>query len=184
MEYILFILSLILAPIIYLSILKKKNFKEIKEELLPYNKSIKKELIGSITLFGVLFIGFILIASIISFTEFGTGLKLNDMEKVGAIVTNSFSANAIYFIILIFIVLFVEEIFFRAFLIPRIGPMLSTIIFTFFHLGYDSISQTIGVFFLGLILAYWFKKNKSIIQNYFGHLLYDLLAIALYILVI
>ncbi|MDD3084112.1 MAG: CPBP family glutamic-type intramembrane protease, partial [Candidatus ainarchaeum sp.] len=78
---------------------------------------------------------------------------------------------------------FAEEFFFRAFLVKKIGILFSTIIFTFFHLGYESLTQTIGVFFLGLILAYWFKKNNSIIQNYFGHLIYNLIAIILYVII-
>lgn len=182
MDYIIFILALILIPILYLKFIKKLNLKEIKETLLIHNKSIKKEVIGSLALFGTLFLGFILIASALSIIETRTGIELTDMEKVGEVVNKSFNTNPIYFILLIVIVLFVEELFFRAFLVPRIGPILSTIIFTLFHLGYESIAETIGVFLLGLILAYWFKKNKSIIQNYIGHVLYDILAIILYLL--
>lgn len=186
MFYLLIIALLILIPILYLKIIKKYSNKKIEQELLPKNQGLKKEIIGSFALFGALFIGFVLISTTINIIdialeETGVEFRLNDLEKVGEVVGENLNRGVENYLILLIIVLFVEEFFFRSFLQPRIGIFFSTILFTIAHLGYDSIGQTIGVFFLGLVLAYWFKKNKSIIQNYFGHLLYDLLAIMIYV---
>ncbi len=180
--YELTLLALILIPFLYHRVIKEESWESTIKELLPFNKNIKKEVIGSIALFILLFIGFITIALSFTITHSITGINFNDLDKVENIILQEINNSFFGFILLIIFVLFIEELFFRAFLIEKIGIFGSTLIFTIFHLGYGSIAQVIGVFFLGLILAYWFKKNKSIIQNYIGHLLYDFLAIALYIL--
>ncbi|NMA44577.1 MAG: CPBP family intramembrane metalloprotease [Candidatus Diapherotrites archaeon] len=187
MYYLILIALLILIPILYLKIIKKYSDKKIKQELLPKNQGLKKEIIGSLALFGALLIGFIIISITINtidiaFEQNGIDFRLNDLEKVGQVIGENLNTGVEKYLILLIIVLFVEEFFFRAFLQPRIGIFLSTTLFTIAHLGYNSIGQTIGVFLLGLVLGYWFKRNKSIIQNYFGHLLYDLFAIMIYVM--
>lgn len=160
--------------------------KSIEKELFPKSQGLKKEVIGSLALAGALIIGFFALIMIMSITEqittslSGEKIEINDLEKVSEIVMNNFFSNPQSFLIILVIVVFIEEFFFRAFLTTKIGIIPSTIFFTIAHYGYGSIAEIIGVFFLGLILAYWFKKNKSIIQNYFGHLLYNIFAISLY----
>lgn len=181
MFYQIILTLFFLIPLFYLRVVKKKSWSEIKQDLIPKYQGHKKEILGSFALFGALLIGFILIAMCLTLIEGNFGIPLNDMENVSTIIDAQIGTNLIGFLVLLIIVLFAEEFFFRAFLVPRIGMIFSTLIFTFFHLGYGSIAETIGVFILGLLLAYWFKKNKSLFQNYFGHLLYDFLAIALYL---
>ena len=48
------------------------------------------------------------------------------------------------FLFTLIVVVFIEEFFFRAFLIPRAGMIPATLIFTFFHYGYGSIAEIIG----------------------------------------
>ncbi len=179
---IIFLLLFFIIPLFYYRVIKVISWDEIKKELLPTRKSFRIESIGSIKLFLALIIGFFLITTTIMFLEYFFSIPIIDMENVNAFVKNGFYSNAIFFITTIIITVFAEEFFFRAFLVKKMGIILSTIVFTIFHLGYESLTQTIGVFFLGLILAYWFKKNNSIIQNYFGHLLYNCLAIILYLI--
>jgi len=158
------------------------DWKQIFLTLIPNYQGHKKELVGAGALLGALLLGFIIIASGIGLVETLSGLPLNDLEKVGEVILENLTASSMGFIGLLVILVFVEEFFFRSFLVPKIGIILSTIFFTILHTGYGSIAELIGVFFLGLILAYWFKRNKSIFQNYIGHLLYNLLAILLYLL--
>lgn len=179
-EIIIFLLFII--PFFYYRVIKETNWKTTITELLPHNKNFLQELLGGVALFATLFIGFIIIAITISAIQTITEIPLNDLEKVGEIINAEISTSIIGFILLIMIVVFIEELFFRAFLIKKIGIIGSTIIFTIFHIGYGSVAQIIGVFFLGLILAYWFKRNESIIQNYLGHLFYNLLAILFYLI--
>jgi uncharacterized protein len=172
-----------LGPLFYLRVVKDKSWEEIKARLIPKYQGHRKEIIGSFALFGALLIGFVLVAGTLGFIEDTTGTEINDLDKVESVIIEEFASNAILFIGLLIIMLFAEEFFFRSFLVPRIGMILSTVIFTALHAGYGSIAELIGVFFLGLILAYWFKRNKSLLQNYMGHVLYDILAIALYLII-
>ncbi len=183
LAYYITLFLLLVIPFLYCRVLKEQTWKKTITELLPFNNNFKEEIIGGIKLFFLLLIGFILIILLITLTESQTGIKINDLEKVNDFINQEMNQFALGFIIILLVVLFIEELFFRAFLIKKIGIFASTIIFTIFHIGYGSIAQIIGVFFLGLILAYWFKKNKSIVQNYIGHVLYDLFAIALYFLI-
>ena len=186
MFYLLILAFMFLFPIIYLKYFKKLSDKKVEAELMPKSQGLKKEIVGSLALFSALFLGFIVIVlaiSIVDVTLSFAGIdnvRLNDLDKVEDLVGEEFSSAPENFLIVLVIALFAEEFFFRAFLTQRIGIIPSTILFTLAHYGYGSIAEMIGVFFLGLILAYWFKKNKSMIQNYFGHLFYDLFAILLY----
>ena len=183
MFQLLITILFVLIPINWVTYFKKKNLREALVELLPKPQTLKKEVLGSLALFGTLFIGFIIIANVIAIVDETTGIPINDLEKVNNVVDAEMQFSLILFLVTIIVVVFIEEFFFRAFLVPRAGMIPATLIFTFFHYGYGSIAEIIGVFFLGLILAYWFKKKKSIIQNYFGHLFYNLLAIVFYILI-
>ncbi len=160
--------------------------KAIEKELLPKSQGLKKEVIGALALGGALILGYFVLIAAISITEetthfFGENeVVINDLEKVSEIIMRELTSNPENFLLVLVIVLFIEEFFFRAFLTTKIGIIPSTILFTIAHFGYGSIAEIIGAFFLGLILAYWFKRNNSIIQNYFGHLIYDIFAIMLY----
>jgi membrane protease YdiL (CAAX protease family) len=175
-EDIILLFFMIIFPLFWLRVIKKFDWKKIQKELIPVSKDIKKELIGSLKLFFALLISFILLSFIL------TLLGLNDLEKVSEVIALNME-NAVLFIALMAVLVFFEEFFFRAFLVNRIGIIPSSLLFGLAHFGYASIAQIIGAFALGLLLAYWFKQNKSIVQNYFGHLLYNLFAIALYVLV-
>ncbi len=175
-EDLVIVFFFIIFPLFWLRIIKKFNWKKIQKELVPYSKDIKKELIGSVKLFFALLIMFVLISFVL------TLLGLNDLEKVSEVIALNMQ-NAVFFIVLMGVLVFFEEFFFRAFLINRIGIVPSSLLFGIAHIGYISIAQIIGAFALGLLLAYWFKQNKSIVQNYLGHLLYNLFAIGLYVLV-
>ena len=176
-EDLILLFFMIIFPIFWLRIIKKFDWKKISSELIPYSKkNLKGELVGSLKLFLALLLSFILLSFIL------TLLGLNDLEKVSEVIALNME-NAVLFIILMSVLVFFEEFFFRAFLVNRIGLIPSSLLFGVAHFGYASIAEMIGAFALGLLLAYWFKQNKSIIQNYFGHLLYNLFAIALYVLV-
>ena len=177
MESIILFLILILSPIFYHRAVKGQEWETIREELIGKWQGNKKEIIGGLALFGGLLIGFLLLSIIINVAGF------NDLERVGEVIGEELAQNSIIFIVLVFFLVFAEEFFFRAFLLKRTGIWISTIIFTLAHLGYESWAQLFGVFFLGLLLAYWYKRNNSLFQNFVGHLLYNMVAITLYLLV-
>lgn len=167
---------LLLFPLFFLRAIRGKEWGEIEKQLLGKYQGHKKEIVGSLALFSALLVAFVAIAGIITF------LGINDLSKVQNVVVETYSQNMPALLFILIVGVFAEEFFFRAFLVKRIGVLISTIIFTFAHFGYESVAETIGVFFLGLILAYWYKKKNSLFQNYFGHMLYNLLAIAIYLI--
>jgi membrane protease YdiL (CAAX protease family) len=177
MLYYLILAFLVVFPLFWLRIVKSLSWEKIKEELLPKPKGLKKEAYGSIKLLVLLLIGFFLFSLLFSL------LGLNDLEKVNQVIKEEIEKGIIQLIATLIVVLFIEELFFRVFLVKRIGIIPSTIIFAAAHYGYGSTAEILGAFFLGLILAYWYKKNNSLIQNYFGHLFYDIVAIIIYLLI-
>lgn len=71
---------------------------------------------------------------------------------------------------------FVEEFFFRAFLVPRAGIIVSSIVFGAAHFAYGSYAEVIGAIGLGLILAAAYKQYNRLAPNFAAHLLYNVIA--------
>lgn len=83
-----------------------------------------------------------------------------------------------YFLIFTFIMAPVnEEIFFRGFLVPRIGIIFSAIIFAVLHLSYISASEFAAAFFFGLIAGYVYKKTKSLYPSIIAHMIVNFITI-------
>ncbi len=130
--------------------------------------SLKKNIIYSVGGLLLVFITLFILAVVTTY------LGLNDQEKILEKVGD------LPFYILVFAVVFApltEELFFRAFLVQRIGVLYSSLVFGIFHLSYGSVSEIIGAFFIGLIFAVIFKKSKSITPCLVIHTVYNLLAI-------
>lgn len=113
----------------------------------------------------------VLVAMMLVFTRLG----INDEAKVADI------ANGLPFSVLALAVLVApvtEELFFRAFLSPRIGIVLSSLIFGIFHVAYGSVVEIVGAFLIGTVLALTFQKSKSIIPAVVIHLVYNLISLS------
>jgi uncharacterized protein len=90
------------------------------------------------------------------------------------LVSEHISKIPFYLIIYLFIVrVFLEEWFFRGFLVKKIGCLLSSALFAIVHIGYGSIVQVIGAFALGFILAKYYEKINNIIPLFLAHLFYN-----------
>lgn len=175
--YYLMLFLMVAAPFFWLRAAKDFSWKKAISELLPKRVAWRKEVFGAVKLFALLFAAFVILSTALNFAG------INDLEKVNESINLDASAGAIPFAVTIGIVVFIEEFFFRAFLQKRVGIFPSTALFTLLHWGYGSIAELIGVLALGLILAYWYKKHNSLIQNYLGHIIYDIVAIAMYLAV-
>ncbi len=174
MLYYLILAFMIIFPFFYHRIILKNTPKQTAKNLLPKPGKWTKEFAGSIKLFLLLFSAFIILSIILQ------AAGINDLHKVDDIVGQNIAQDTPYFMFSIIIVVLIEEFFFRAFLQKAAGIIPSTILFALAHYTYGSIAEIIGVFALGLILAYWYKKHNSLMQNYMGHFLYNAAAIILY----
>ncbi|PIN84673.1 MAG: hypothetical protein COV47_06215 [Candidatus Diapherotrites archaeon CG11_big_fil_rev_8_21_14_0_20_37_9] len=163
-----------MAPLFYIANFENKKImlKEFGLEKIPPEKGI----ITAIKIVAALFIYSALFSFILALIGF------NDLGKMENLIKSAYTFSPIYFAITITIGLFLEEYFFRAFLVPRADIWGSSIIFGIFHYSSGSIAQVIGATFLGLILAVAYKQYKNLIPLYIAHVLYDVIII--YFLVI
>ena len=99
-------------------------------------------------------------------------LGIDDSTRVVEKISGLAPAILIY---LILVRSSVEEIFFRGFLVNEVGVLLLSVLFSIAHFGYGSVSELVGSFFLGLILAWNFKKNRNLIPNIIAHVFYNLI---------
>ena len=72
-----------------------------------------------------------------------------------------------------------EEIFFRGFLVPRIGILFSAAIFAAMHVGYGSIMEIAGAFIFGIAAGYVLKRTDSLYPSIIAHMLVNLLTVVL-----
>ncbi len=100
--------------------------------------------------------------------------------KDGQNVINVVKKLPLYILLFaIFIAPITEELFFRAFLVEKVGIIVSSLLFALSHVAYGSLAEIIGVFFVGIVLAYIYKKSKSIIPVIAIHFITNLSSILL-----
>tara|TARA_Y100000310_G_C20446904_1_gene698858 strand:- start:168 stop:734 length:567 start_codon:yes stop_codon:yes gene_type:complete len=155
--------------------LKNKKVSDLKPALenLGFKKiAIKSFAKQTIVLFAVLVVTAVALSALFSF--FQVNDLANVAEGIGAIATFSPLLLAYFLIVRIF----TEEVFFRGFLVNKVGVIPSTAVFALLHAFYFSYAEVAGAFVLGLILALWFKKNQNLIPVIVAHMLYNFFALA------
>ncbi|MEK6942292.1 MAG: CPBP family intramembrane glutamic endopeptidase [archaeon] len=118
-------------------------------------------------------IAFSLITSIIT-----SAAGQNDLEKVSNSVDkirNTAPLALAYFLV---VRVAAEEVFFRGFLVKKLGIAGSSVVFGLAHFFYGSVAEVIGAMILGAILAVAFNENKSIYPNIAAHFFYNLVFLA------
>ena len=99
-------------------------------------------------------------------------------------VQQTLAGLPIYFYFFTFLIAPInEEIFFRGFLVNKIGIVPSAIIFAVLHFGYLSISEFVAAFIFGLIAGYIFKKTRSLYTTIAAHMLLNMLTIVVLFLI-
>lgn len=171
--------GLFLFPILWKAIeyrISKQEFKGFWKHIVSKFgfSSFKVDVVWkALLLCGALLIGNFIITFIFSFSP------ANDLDLVSSFVLGSLSKSFLIYSLLLVLTVFVEEFFFRAFLVDVVGWFFSTLLFAGFHIGYGSVFEVIGAFLLGLILVYTWKKTRNIYVLFFGHLLYNAVGIGL-----
>lgn len=103
-------------------------------------------------------------------------LGLSDIYKVAEKVQD-FGPLLIF--MAVFFVPFSEELFFRAFLVDKVGIVPSALIFGLAHFSYGSVVEILGAFVIGLIFGYFYIRNRSVSQNILAHVIFNICSIAL-----
>lgn len=136
--------------------------------------------LGKTIMYSLAGIFIMLVATILLGIIMTYGLGISDSEKIAEMV-----ASFPVYILLVAIILapLSEELFFRAFLTGKTGIVVSSVLFAIVHSAYGSIIEIIGTFILGLILAAIYKRSKSITPCIIMHFVYNLISVAVMILV-
>ena len=121
---------------------------------------------------GALFFLSIAISIIMAFAGF------NDLDKVGEVVTALGKASPAFLAYLLIVRVIAEEVFFRGFLVKRIGWIGSTALFGIAHISYGSVTEVVGALVLGALLAKAYERNGNLLPNIVAHMFYNLIFVA------
>ncbi|MFI5412467.1 MAG: CPBP family intramembrane glutamic endopeptidase [Candidatus Micrarchaeales archaeon] len=155
--------------------LRGKTLSEIIKSLgLSRDRFNRKALFIGVKLFFIIFLLEIITTLISQYTS--VQLPTN--------VDQILSTEPIYFLIFAaFLAPINEEIFFRAFLVPRLGIFLSALIFAVLHSGYSSISELAAALLFGIAAGYYYKKYGSLYATILAHVTVNFLAIVAFVVV-
>ncbi len=102
----------------------------------------------------------------------------NSMESITSAVVNPFVA-----IVLALSSGIGEEVLFRGAIQPRLGMVLSALLFTFLHAQYGFTWVLLGLFLIGMIFA-WLAKNYGTMSAVVAHVVYNLAVVILQVWVL
>jgi membrane protease YdiL (CAAX protease family) len=128
----------------------------------------------------ILFIAIVILGLVISVISTITNVPLPTN------VQSILGGTPLYFLIFTAVIAPInEEIFFRGFLVSKLGKMfgmasgilLAGLIFAVLHLSYLSVSEFVAALVFGLIAGYAFVKTKSLYPSIVGHMLVNLVTI-------
>ena len=161
---------LLIYSILYYSIFLVLAFYYAKPKELGFRKT---DFLMDV-IYALMFLSLMLLATmIIGVIGHAIGME-EDMEKVSEVIEQSIPE---YLIVTVLIGSFVEEIFFRGFLQPRVGLVPASVIFGFLHVGYGSLTEVLAATVLGLLLGILFQKRKNIYAPILAHLLFNFIMI-------
>jgi hypothetical protein len=164
--------SMFLSTIVFSYLLAKgRTLKEIIEELRLTKKRISLRIVAAGF---VLFLAVFLLQLVIAWIQQVTNIPLP--TNVAQVLTGM---PLSFILFTVFVAPINEEIFFRAFLVPRIGIIPSALLFGLLHFGYNSISEFVGAAIYGLMAGYAFKKTHSLYPSIIGHILVNAQVFAL-----
>ncbi|MDE1869565.1 MAG: CPBP family intramembrane metalloprotease [Candidatus Micrarchaeota archaeon] len=136
--------------------------------------SRKKISLGFVSLGIVIFLALFCLELMVNLISTITGVTIN--TNVDLLLS---SAPLWFFIFTSVIAPINEEIFFRGFLVPRLGIVVSAVIFGLMHASYNSSFgiEIIAAIIFGLVAGYVFKKTNSLYPSIVAHILLNTLAV-------
>ncbi|MGD0510328.1 MAG: type II CAAX endopeptidase family protein [Candidatus Micrarchaeaceae archaeon] len=148
---------------------KGKTLKMIIKDL----KLSKDRLTLKFVLIGV-GVFFVIVLFSLALTAFSTVTNVQLPTNVQQVL----AGTPLYFLIFTFLIAPInEEIFFRGFLVPRLGIIISAVLFAIVHLSYLSVSEFLAAFVFGLIAGYVYKKTQSLYPSIVAHMIVNFITI-------
>ena len=136
--------------------------KTINELGLSNDKFSLKMVVYGILLF-VAYIGVVFLIGIIAYLA---------NKQVNSNVSTVIGGYPLYALVFVAIIAPInEEIFFRGFAVPRIGVIISAILFAALHYSYGSYVEVFKALWFGICAGYLFKKTRSLYPSIVTHIM-------------
>ncbi len=168
-------LALILVP---LALLKLEGVKNFRKELLLQKFDFKKTFLEGLKLTTIMFALLIVINVILH----AAGL-LDNQGVMKLVSTQAAQAPLALILSVVILAPIAEELFFRGYLLKRIGVVPQAVLFTVLHFGYGSVSEVFTTLAMGIVFGLYVQKNKELYSPLFAHGLYNLLVVAAVVLI-
>ena len=169
-DYLVSLLGLSLSVFVYLKLYKSVIAKRMPLELgFGYSRFSLKNIEMGLILFSIV----LCLELVVGLVGAMTGVQIN--TNVGEVLGG---APGWFLFFAAVIEPINEEIFFRGFLVPRLGIIPSAIIFGLAHYSYNSTFgiEVIAAFIFGLLSGYIYKKTGSIYPGIVAHILINSMA--------
>ncbi len=164
-----------ISVLIYFRAYRKMNGKEIIEAL-----GVGRSKLSLFTLV----LGF-LIFIIIMILSIGTGIIQNIINiPINTNVNLALEGAPLWFCLFVAVIEPInEELLFRGFMVPRIGIVLSSVVFGVLHASYDSTFaiEVIAAVLFGILSGYVYKRTGSLYPSIIAHILVNTLAVLAFI---
>jgi len=164
------ILYLLMIFVVIVTI-KPKNLKDFLKKL-SFKKIKFWDFLSNISKYTI----FLLISSmLIGLLAIAIGLQ----EDAGLVKEIISQIPIQWVLVSVFCASIAEEIMFRGLLTKKVGIWASSFLFAISHAGYGSLTEMVGAFVLGAILAKQFIKTNNIWNVIITHLLYNLIVVSI-----
>lgn len=169
-------LAMLLSVIIYLRTWKKQSWQQLKSTLGISRKQFSAGKVGlGIALFLVILVLTVLINVLgyVTNTNISTGTALLLAQE-----------PVWFYAFTVLISPICEEVLFRAFAVPRLGVIVSAVIFGLLHASYDSTFgvEIFAAFVFAILAGEIFKRTKSLYPSIIAHMLVNALAVAAFLI--
>lgn len=168
-------ISFALISFLYLMVYKRNTLAKCVDQL---GIGLKRLSANKIMLGLGLFLAIFLLEIVIGAISSATNIQIN--TNSGILLA---SAPVWFYIVLVVVAPVSEEILFRGLMVPRLGIIISALLFGIGHAGYDSTFgiDIISAFIFGVLAGYAFKRTKSLYPSMIAHILVNLLALLAFI---
>jgi membrane protease YdiL (CAAX protease family) len=114
----------------------------------------------------------VMVTSVAAGATAATG-KMSAPSEAPAIVTWLVELPVAYRLIIVAVAMTVEEAFFRGFLQPRVGLLVSSVMFALSHFSYGLPFMIVGVFTISLIIGKTFERSGDLLPCIVAHGVFD-----------
>lgn len=165
-------MSFSISVFVYLLGIKHMKLREVVKQIgLSRKMFTSKIVLIGLALFATIF----MLEVVVTLIEQITGVQIS--TNVSMLLQN---APLWFYVFAIVVAPINEEIMFRGFFVPRLGIVISAILFAIPHITYASTYgiEVIAAFIFGLLAGYVFKKTRSLYASIIAHALVNALAVA------